>query len=655
MRFLRCKVNNRRNDKRGQYDRVKNLVLAPGYYIKIFLRVFSSRRYSKYFHCFHGEREEVDTALLVKSYDDKNYAILFTMKNDIIKKLEDIVSNLGFPEWNVSVEIPSDITHGDYSTNVAFSLANSLKISPLQIAENIVRDLQVSDLANKFASITPVKPGFINFFISDKALIDCIIQTVKYPSLSGKGNEYNGKRIMVEYAHPNTHKEMHIGHLRTLITGEAIARILEAENATVFRANYQGDIGPHVAKALYGIQKIMSEKSINLSDVKLWSNFDKAHLLGEGYVRGNKDYETGKEDIDRINSSLYKGEKGYIRDLYEITHKWSMDYYNDFYKRFHTKFDHLFLESDMVECSVRIIREQIGKIFEESDGAVIFPGEKYGLHTRVFITQVGNPTYEGKEICNGFKEYEVFHFDKKIHVVASEQIGYFQVVFKALELLDPKKFSHKQYHLPMGMVQLTDRKMSSRTGIILTVDWLIDQVKMETVKLLKEGELSTEEKNRVVEDVTIGAIKYSILKVDTKQNVVFDIKTSVTLEGNSGPYLQYSYVRTQSILKKAAFSYTKDLRDFQDYHLNDLEKELLRLLHQFSDAVSKAAAELSPSTICTYLYSLAKSFNIFYQEHRVINAIGYKEQNFRLLLTEAVGITLGRGLSLLGIAAPKKM
>ncbi len=306
----------------------------------------------------------------------------------------------------------------------------------------------------------------------------------------------------------------------------------------------------------------------------------------------------------------------------------------------------------MVEPGKKIVEENVGRVFEKANGAIIFPGEKYGLHTRVFVTQNGNPTYEGKEMGNAFAENKAFPFDLKIHVVGSEQAGYFQVVFKALELLDPEKFAAKQHHLSMGMVSLVNRKMSSRTGDILRVDWLLDQVKGKVEELMKEGRIETEEKSKVAEQIAIGAVKYSVLKVGATQDVAFDIDRSVSLEGDSGPYLQYSFARTQSVLKKAVISNIKF--PLSNVKLENEELQLLRLISKFDEVVIEAAEKYSPNIVCTFLYELASTFNLFYQKHSILKAKD-EIKEFRLALTKAVGKRLQHGLDLLGIQAPEEM
>jgi arginyl-tRNA synthetase len=574
-------------------------------------------------------------------------------KKIISENLAKVIKKISDEDVPFVVQPSEKSENGEYFTNIALRLGSKLGKKPLDIAYEIKNAVEKNPDFQVVSKVEVVPPGFVNFFLTDEYINDTVSYINKKSNDFGLSDSLKGKKIMVEFAHPNTHKEMHIGHMRTLITGEALSRLFESQGAEVFRANYQGDIGPHVAKALWGIQRIMEEEDLTLDQIENWSNIGKAHFLGRGYVRGNQDYEKNKEEIDGINTKLYNRDKS-IWAIYETTRKWNLDYYDDFYKRFYTKFDRLFFESEMDEPGKKIVDENTGKVFEEESGAVIFPGEKYNLHTRVFITAVGHPTYEGKEMANGYAEYNAFPFDRKIHVVASEQAGYFKVVFKALELIDPPKFMDRQYHVSMGMVHLSDtstgsvqaRKMSSRTGDILTVDWLIDEVKervRRTIDLAKVTKNVTEE---VLEPVTIGAIKYSVLKHGTGQDVAFNIDQSVTLDGDSGPYLQYTYVRTQSVLMKSK----NEKRDSaKNYVLNSEEKEILRQLIYFPDTISEAAERMSPNLLASYLFDLAQKFNIFYQKHKI------QGNSFRLNLTAAGGQVLKNGLGVLGIETVDKM
>src|SRR3989344_4924773 len=267
-----------------------------------------------------------------------------SIKEEISLALQDAVKELAGQELPVKLEHPVQEAHGDYATNIALIASKSAKKPAMEVAESLAQTLQQK--LSKDIKVSVAKPGFINFTVTQSVLLEPLETKARPQRLASKDlRGGRGKKVMVEYAHPNTHKEMHIGHMRTLITGEAICRLLEATGAKVFRANYQGDIGPHVAKAIWGIRKIMDEKSLNLEKVEGWSGKDKAHFLGEGYIRGNKDYDSHKEEIDNLNSDLY-AKKSEVMEIYKTTRQWSLDYYEDFYKRFSTVFDHLFFESE---------------------------------------------------------------------------------------------------------------------------------------------------------------------------------------------------------------------------------------------------------------------------------------------------------------------
>ncbi len=612
------------------------------------------------------------------------------IREAIISSLEDVLKDLGITGVESRLELPKDLSHGDYTSNIALAIFSKSKVrTAMELAEKIADDLrfEIRDL-RIIEKIDVVKPGFINFWLSKDFLISQLGALGGEKKIDGIEESHVAlQKIMIEYADPNTHKEMHIGHLRTLLTGEAIARILESRGNKVFRANYQGDIGSHVAKALYGIKKLMLEDGLTLEKINKWKNLEKAHFLGRGYIRGNQDYETHKEEIDKINKELYEIVLSNSRNLsslsrlYLRSRKWSLDYYDDFYKEFYVKFDRLFFESEVAFCGRKIVEENVDKIFKNSEGAIIFSGEKYGLHTRVFVTKQGYSTYEGKEMCLAFKQYEAFPFDKNIHVVASEQAGYFKVVFKALELLDSEKFKGKEFHLSMGMVNIVGMKISSRTGQILRVDELIEGVREGIKSLIKEGRIETKDREKILEQIAVGAIKYSMLRVGVLKNVEFDIQKSISLDGDSGPYLQYAYARTQSVLSKVKTQNSKlkttaqslKLKDeewVKNYELNDQELDLLRVMYRFDEVIKEAADKFSPNILCGYLFDLAQRFNLFYQKYRILEAgsVGINEEHprdvienaveireFRLALTSGVGKIIREGLYLLGISAPEEM
>jgi len=563
-----------------------------------------------------------------------------------LKELKNELGDFELPE--ISLEHPENAEHGDYSTNIAFALARQLGKTPQEVAEAI--KLKIQSSKSKTIERVEAVAGFVNFYLASK-VFEAVLQTVlEQKEKFGKSEALKGKKIMVEFAHPNTHKEMHIGHMRTLVTGEALCRIFEACGAKVFRANYQGDIGPHVAKAIWGTEKVLQERGMTWTEAEKLSLSEKAHLLGQGYVRGNQEYEEKKAEIDELNSKLYRNEKDAMA-VYKRTRQWSLDYYDLFYKRFDTKFDKLYFESQVAEAGKKIVLKNIGKVFEQSEGAVIFDGEPHGLHKRVFITHDGNPTYEAKEMGLAPLQYKDFPFDLNIHVVANEQSGYFQVVFKALEFID-EKFKGREYHLPMGMVQLVGKKMSSRTGVIVTVDGLLDEVKSLLANLITSEELSEKEIEEVKERGTIAAVKYSVLKTDTKSNVMFDMERSVALDGNSGPYLLYTYARCKSILRKAR-STNFEIRNTAE--LSKEELDILRTMYRFPEVVQEAAQKYAPNLVCNFVFELAQLYNNFYNTHSVLQADTQEQKQFRLLLTSAVAQLIQNNLSLLGIKTLDRM
>jgi len=520
-----------------------------------------------------------------------------------------------------------------YSTNLALQLAKldnrSGKQSPEDFASKILEKFGSPDYLEKAES---AGGGFINFFLKDEALLESgSLEKTEKPL-----------KILVEYGHTNPLKEVHIGHLRTFILGESLVRILEGVGNTLYRANYQGDIGLHIAKAIWGIKKLgLPTKELSLEE--------KAKYMGQAYAQGNKAYEDdsqSREEIDRINVALYKNDPEF-KKVYELVREWSLDYFEPIYKLLGIKYDRCFFESEVYKRGKEIVLANVGspaeagKVFKESDGAIIFPGEKFGLHNRVFITSAGNPTYEGKEMGLAELEYATFKYDKAIHVVAHEQAGYFQVVFKAIEMIFPN-LRGKKYHLSYGLVDLKEGKMSSRTGRVITVDNLLKVVSEKVRKIMK-----TNEGENVVRQIALGAIKFSYLKFSPAPNMVFDLEESVSLDGDSGPYVQYTYARIQSVLRNAG----KGI-DEGEAVLEKQERALLRQLMYFPEIVLEVASSLHPHLLASYLIELSKLYNLFYQQCRII---GSEKAEFRIKLSSEVGEVLKKGLYLLGIEAPEKM
>ncbi len=456
----------------------------------------------------------------------------------------------------------------------------------------------------------------------------------------GETKLFEGEKIMVEYTDPNPFKEFHIGHLMSNAVGESISRIIEKNGAEVKRVNWQGDVGLHVAKAIWG--KIQ-EPSMT------W---------GEAYAYGAKKFDDNKEEIVSINKKIYERTDENINKLYDDGRKDSLEAFEIIYERLGTKFNHYFFESKEGVEGKKIVEEHIKDgVFEESDGAVIFRGENFGLHTRVFINSEGLPTYEAKELGLNKKKFEVeSDLSRSIIVTGNEIKDYFKVLLKVISLILPE-VAKKTEHLPHGMLRLSEGKMSSRTGNIITAENLIDQVKEKVLEKIKDRDFSDEEKNEISEIVAIGAIKYSILRQAIGGDIIFDFEKSISFEGDSGPYLQYTAVRAKSVLEKAKYEVQSTrYEENKKFEIKNWETaEVERLLYRFPEIVERAGREYAPHHIVTYLTALAAAFNSFYAKEKIIDPENPEASAYKAILTEALYHTLKNGLSLLAIKVPERM
>lgn len=558
------------------------------------------------------------------------------LKDRILTDLREAVSKLEYPADDIVVSIPQNPAFGDYSTNLALQLAKQLSVvnyqSSDEIAKAILEKLGKTDYLEK-AEVAG--GGFINFFIKEEVLFRNLETAGQIPQTD------NPQNIIVEYGHANILKEAHTGHLRTYILGESLARLLESLRHKVFRANYQSDLSLNIAQTLWGIEKTgWPQKEPDLSQ--------KAKFLGSAYVMGKSAYAEhpeAKAEIDKMTATLYAGTFE-PKEVYDKAKKWSLEYYDELYNLLGIKYDRLFFESEVHEVGKKIVLQHLGSIFKSSDGAVIFEGEKYGLHNRVFINSAGNSTYEGKDVGLAKIQAEVFPFDLNIHVVGNEQAGYFEVILKAVEQVFPGE-KGKQMHLSYGMVRFKGGKMSSRTGELVSINDLYQIIAERVREVMKEGDFGIDED--VVRMVALGAMKFSYLKFAPSSNFIFDLDQSVSLAGDSGPYLQYTYARSRSVLREAGFKANKFPASG---NLEKEERALLRRIEYFGEIAVRSATEYRPNILAEYLLDLAKEFNLFYQKHRIIQSV-VKER--RLVLTHSVSEILKKGLYLLGIETPERM
>lgn len=516
------------------------------------------------------------------------------------------------PDTAFVVERPRALEHGDYSTNAALVA----KVDPQELAAKLqIEGVEKVEVVGKF----------INFHLSRESLVP---KEQQIPQL------YAGKKILIEYTSPNLFKPLHIGNLVSNILGESVARLLEYTGAQVTRINYPSDIGLTVAKGVWGLQKL----NLDPTDIA---------QLGHAYVAGTEAYEgAAKKEIETINKALYEDTDPALSALRAAGIATSRKHLDELCARLGTKFDKEFFESESGPLGRELVRGGLGVVFEESEGAIVYRGEQDGLHTRVFLTSQGLPTYEAKDL--GLLKLKLGtypDFDITITDTGPEQREYFKVLYVVARKIFPELAKKELKHIAHGYLKLSTGKMSSRIGNVITGESLLEEVTAAA---------------RDREDVAVGALKYTVLKSGSGKDIIFDPEKSLSLEGDSGPYLQYALVRARALLRKAKEAGIDPGEWPQDGRRSGALAQVLpspmvplaRVLVHYVDAIERAAKEMEPHYVTTYLTELAAAFNSWYAQEKVI---GGPHQQYGLFLTQAVERTLAQGLHVLGIPTPEEM
>jgi arginyl-tRNA synthetase len=579
------------------------------------------------------------------------------IREKIENLIADALTKQGVPKdmvGTIQLDHPLDSKMGDYSTNIAMVLVKSLGAkasSPIQLAQKIadIISATISGVQNSpIEKVTVAGPGFINFFLTRKFFVETVAEVLEKTSWYGKNTKLWNKKIIIEYTDPNPFKLFHIGHLMSNAIGESLSRILEFQDAKVSRATYGGDVGLHVAKSIWGL--------LQIKDQIPWdaANEEQIAFIGKAYVAGAKAYEedeTAEQEIIDLNKKIYERSDPEIDKIFIWGKKVSFDHFREIYHQLGSHFDYHFFESEMVADGLHIINLWLERgVFEKSDGAVIFPGEKYGLHNRVFINSLGLPTYEAKEFGLAKKKFEIHDFDQSIVITAHEQNDYYKVILKAMEQVFPE-IANRTVQIGHGMMRFADGKMSSREGNVIAGEWLLTDVKEMVIAKIKDRQYTDAEKKDITEKVAVAAIKYSILKQSPGKDIIFDPDKSISFEGDSGPYLQYTYVRAKSVLAKAKEEgIVPEAELSKDIVLADFE----RSLYKFPEIVERAGKDFAPNYIATYITELASAFNSYYASNKIVDK-NDPQSAHKVALTEAVSWVIKNGLYLLGILVPEKM
>ena len=539
-------------------------------------------------------------------------------------------------------DVAADLTRtdeqfGDFATNAALQLAGRLGKNPREVAEQLVSALQAA-LGDKIKSASVAGPGFVNITLSDSLLAG-----MAKAALATKPQDYAGQLVVLEYSDPNPFKVLHAGHLYQTVFGEAIANLLVAAGGDVHRVNFGGDVGLHVGKTMWAIlQELGGEHPEKLIDIPAGEH---SEWMARCYVKGTNAYdedEQAKQEIITLNKRVYQlfaddDHDSPFAKVYWTCRQWSYDYFDEFYARVGTRFERYYPESQTAPLGLETVREQLAKgVYRESDGAVVFDGEKYGLHTRVFINSNGLPTYETKDVGLAMAKWRDYHFDRTIIITGNDIIEYMKVVLKSIEQFEPE-LARRTTHLTHGQVKLQGGvKMSSRKGNIFRA--------MDVIEAAQAA--NKQATGRDDEQAVLGAVKYAFLKQRIGADVIYDPAESVSLEGNSGPYLQYDHARARSVLGKGG--QPGELSGELDAH----ERSLARKIGEYPEVLQKSVNELLPHHVAVYLYELAQTFNRFYEHAKVV---GDPREALRLKLVELYANVLKDGLTLLGITAPDHM
>lgn len=563
---------------------------------------------------------------------------------------------------DVEIQITKDEFEGDY-TLVVFPFVKLVKQKPEEIANKIGSYLTAKE---EFVAFNVVK-GFLNLSLNPTVFTKLLKE--KYSVKDFKLTKKHTEKIMVEYSSPNTNKPIHLGHIRNNLLGFSISNILKAAGNEVLRGQIINDRGIHICKSMLAWKKYGNGETPQTTGIK------GDHLVGKYYVIFDQKY---KEEIQSLISSgmdadeakkkapilleaqemLKKWEEGdaEIKALWKEMNSWVYSGFEKTYQRLGVSFDLVQYESDTYLLGKDVIEEGLKKgiLFKKEDGSVWADLTEEGLDQKLLLRGDGTSVYITQDLGTAVERFTRYHLNELIYTVGNEQDYHFQVLFLILKKLG-YQWADKLYHLSYGMVDLPSGKMKSREGTVVDADELMEEMHQEAVKKTSElGKLegyTENEKEQVNELIGLGALKYFILKVDPKKRILFDPNESIEFNGNTGPFIQYTYARTCSVLRKAA----KQTLEIKDKELNKAEQKLIILLSSYEELIEKSAADLNPALIANYIYDVSKEYNSFYQSNRILDAENESEQQLRLAITQWTGNVIRHGLSLLGIGAPERM
>jgi arginyl-tRNA synthetase len=546
---------------------------------------------------------------------------------------------------------PPDAKMGDLSL-ACFNLSKELKKSPIEIALTLAKNPKLSfGFAQNIINVGP----YLNFTLDKTKIAGELLKEIqKEKGKYGQNTSGKKQKVMIEYSNGNTHKELHVGHLRNICYGDAVNRLLSANGYAAIPVSYINDFGIHVAKTLWALEKFYKGKA---------TLKNKGTFLGEVYVKGSlesENDEAAKQEINQLMAQI-ESRKGAGYKLWQTTRKWSIDQFARIYKQLGIKFKDTFYESEVIDEGRKLVGQLVkAGVLKESQGAIIADLEKINLGVLVFLRSDGTALYPVADLPLAVKKFKKYKLDRSIYVVDVRQGQYFKQLFKVLESMGYKQ---EMIHLGYEFVKLPSGMMASRTGKVITFEAFWEEAyRRATEETKKRHEGWPIKKIEVVaKKILIGAMKFEMTKVSRTAVITFDIEKALRFEGFTAAYIQYTYARMRSIARKAGISNFSRKRDpdqrwqFPISNLNHLKEHgLIMKLAKYPEAVKRAGVEYEPSEIAKYLFELAQEFNDYYHEVPVLKAEP-EIRAARLVLIGAVSQVLANGLDLLGIETMEEM
>ena len=584
----------------------------------------------------------------------------------VVNSLKELYDQ-SFSEKDFQINETKPEFKGDY-TIVLFALVKRLKISPENLAQNLGENLLKNN--PDFIAGSNIIKSFLNLDISEKALVKFLQKN--YSDICFGKKELSHKKVMVEYSSPNTNKPLHLGHLRNNFLGWSIAEILKANGNEVYKSSIVNDRGIHICKSMIAWQEFGEGATPESAHEK------GDHFVGDYYVKFNDEYKQEiKELVDKgmqekeaekqapimkkTQQMLLEWEEGKpdVIALWNKMNGWVYKGFDETYKRIGSDFDQTFYESQTYILGKEFVKEGLenGAFFKKEDGSVWIDLSDVGLDEKLLLRGDGTSVYMTQDIGLVKQKFKEYNLDESIYVIGDEQIHNMKVLKELCRKLG-MPFADKILHLSYGMVELTTGKMKSREGTVVDADELIDEMvataKHHTEELGKVKDFTEEELLKLYETLGMGAMKFYLLRVDPKKRMIFNPEESIDFHGFTGPFIQYTYARIQSILRKIGKEEIND-RSLISQNLLPLEKQLIIFLEKYSDILGQAAYELNPAVIANYVFHLSKIFNSFYVEHSVANAESEEKKILRIHISVMTATVIKSALQLLGIAVPERM